>query len=171
MTTRYSQPSRVQRHVMSDTQAGFGAATVYCVSFFVISCPHAEPVKSPPQTRKLCPLVSRERAAGPAPRIALGLRDPAPERGLGQIELTRHRAGTLPTLLHHLDRFRLELRRERSPPPLLPHDPLLSHFPCGSECLRNPGKPKPGAEAAMPGAGLTAEVVGKARPDRLALKS
>src|SRR5438132_10391517 len=28
-----------------------------------------------------------------------------------------------------------------SPPPLLPHDSLLSHFSCGSECLRNPGKP------------------------------
>src|SRR5437016_10687785 len=93
--------------------------------------------------RQLCPLVRRERAAVPAPRIALGLRDPAPERGLGQIELTRHRAGTLPTLLHHLDRFRLELRRERSPPPLLPHGSLLSHFSCGSECLRNPGKPTP----------------------------
>src|SRR3989454_5648799 len=91
--------------------------------------------------RQPCPLVRRERAAVPAPRIALGLRDPAPERGLGQIELTRHRAGTLPALLHHLDRFRLELRRERPPPPLLPHDPLLSHFSCGSECLRNPGKP------------------------------
>src|SRR2546426_10047399 len=91
--------------------------------------------------RQPCPLVRRERAAVPAPRIALGLRDPAPERGLGQIELTRHRAGTLPTLLHHLDRFRLELRRERSPPPLLPHGSLLSHFSCGSECLRNPGKP------------------------------
>src|SRR2546425_12551332 len=91
--------------------------------------------------RQLCPLVRRERAAVPAPRIALGLRDPAPERGLGQIELTRHRAGTLPTLLHHLDRFRLELRRERSPPPLLPHGSLLSHFSCGSERLRNPGKP------------------------------
>src|SRR5437773_1768547 len=32
MTTRYSQPSRVQRYVMSDTQAVFGAATVKCRS-------------------------------------------------------------------------------------------------------------------------------------------
>ena len=32
------------------------------------------------------------------------------------------------------------------------------------------GRCKPRAEAGMPGAGLTAEVLGKARPDRLALK-
>src|SRR5437016_11312487 len=100
--------------------------------------------------RQLCPLVRRERAAVPAPRIALGLRDPAPERGLGQIELTRHLAVTLPTLLRHLDRFRLELRRERSPPPLLPHGSLLSHFSCGSECLRNPGKPRPAGRRGRP---------------------
>src|SRR5207247_6057316 len=105
-----------------------------------------------------CPLVAPQRAALAAPRIGLGLRDPAPKRRLGQIELTRHRAGTLPALLHHLDRFRLELRRERSPPPLLPHDPLLSHFSCGSECLRNPGKPK------LPRSGP--EVLARAHLDR-----
>src|SRR5438552_2260251 len=116
--------------------------------------------------RQLCPLVRRERAAVPAPRIDLGLRDPAPERGLGQIELTRHRAGTLPTLLHHLDRFRLELRRERSPPPLLPHGSLLSHFSCGSECLRNPGKPSPplGGSAATQ---VAARASGPQRQNRL----
>src|SRR5712691_9847010 len=35
---------------------------------------------------------------------------------------------------------------------------------------RAKGRCKPRAEAGMPGAGLTAEVFGKARPDRLALK-
>src|SRR5213079_1100093 len=83
------------------------------------------------------------RAAAAAPGIDLRLDHPAPQRRLGQVELTRHRADALATLPHHPDRFRLELRRERSPPPLLPHDSLLSHFSCGSECLRNPGKPKP----------------------------
>src|SRR5439155_23868874 len=80
-------------------------------------------------------------AAAAAPGIDLRLDHPAPQRRLGQVELTRHGADTLPALPHHPDRFRLELRRERSPPPLLPHASLLSHFSCGSECLRNPGKP------------------------------
>src|SRR5207249_3119075 len=80
-------------------------------------------------------------------------------RRLGQVELTRHGADTLPALPHHPDRFRLELRRERSPPPLLPHDSLLSHFSCGSECLRNPGKPRH--------VGITVELSGETVDRRL----
>jgi len=66
-------------------------------------------------------------AAGPAPRARRSSAHcpahaphrpppahPAPQRGLRQIELTRDHRDALAALLHHLDRFRLELRRASS---------------------------------------------------------
>src|SRR6185295_2019017 len=72
---------------------------------------------------QLLALAAGQAAVLPGPRVPLGLLDPFPDRGLGQVEVAGHLAdGPVPALAQ-LDDLGLELRRERTtvPPGLLPH--------------------------------------------------
>src|SRR2546427_7345221 len=96
MTTRYSQPSRVQRYVMSDTQAVFGAATVNCRSstFAATGSPCCESRRALEASLFARPqaLFSHQARHAMAPNVmALGLEFPIdpgtpvapPARGMG----------------------------------------------------------------------------------------
>ena len=83
-----------------------------------------QPAVLPAQLSQLPPLGAGQAAILPGPRVPLGLPDPLPHRGLGQVEVLRDLAGrTVPTLAQ-LDDLGLELRSERAAAPgLLPYAP------------------------------------------------
>ena len=64
----------------------------------------------PAQTGQLGPLVGRE--AVPSAGVDVGLADPRPHGGLGQIQVPGHLADGAVTPLAQLDDLSLELRRE-----------------------------------------------------------
>src|SRR5580658_10435470 len=102
----------------------------------------------PPQPRQLRPLIGRQ--TWPLARVGLGLGDPGPHCGLGQVKVAGDlpdRAVTSPAPLHDL---RLELRRERpAAARLLPLHGLHDEHPSArgrtpdGECPSNRRKPRP----------------------------